>query len=47
MHWESALEPLMAKEPQVIKDVNVELEMGEKYSSSTKLYHDTTLAKAM
>ena len=33
MRWESELERLMAKEPQVLEDVDVELEIGEGYGS--------------
>ena len=50
MRWESESEPLMAKEPRVLEDVDVELEIGEGFDntgSSTKLYHGTALAKAM
>ena len=31
LRWESASEPLMAKDPRVIKDTNVEIKMGEEW----------------
>ena len=33
MRWESESERLMAKEPQVLEDVDLELEIGEGYGS--------------